>query len=86
MTQILIDRATLEQLVESLEEVSDYINRYAVPAHQLELDPIDEAITAGRAALAKAEPKKVEKREPRIDLGRYAGTYGGYTTPTKDTP
>ena len=53
MTQILIDRATLEQLVESLEEVSDYINRYAVPAHQLELDPIDEAITAGRAALAQ---------------------------------
>lgn len=24
--------------------------------------------------------KRVVRDEPRIDLGRYAGTYGGYTT------
>ena len=67
MTQLItIDRATLEQMVESLEEVSDYINRYAVPAHQLELDPIDEAITAGRAALAGAE--RVEPDTQRLDF------------------
>ena len=71
MTQVLIDRATLEQLVDC--PASDYERMYALKK-QL------------RAALANAEPKKVEKREPRIDLGRYAGTYGGYTTPTKDTP
>lgn len=53
--QITIPIALLEQLVGALEEVSDYINRYAVPAHQLELDPIDVSITAGRAALDGAE-------------------------------
>ena len=81
MTQLLIDRATLEQLLVALEEVSDYINRYSIPAHQLELDPIDESIKTLNAALANAEPRKVEKvkrREPTIDLGKYAGTYGGY--------
>lgn len=64
MSQLItVDRATLEQLVESLEEVSDYINRYAVPAHQLELDPIDEAITAGRAALAQLTDSRFAARK-----------------------
>ena len=63
MTQVLIDRATLEQLVVALEEVSDYINRYSIPAHQLELDPIDESIKTLNAALAKAEPTGWRKIE-----------------------
>ena len=27
------------------------------------------------------EPVAKKKHEPKIDLGKYAGTYGGYTTP-----
>ena len=76
MTQVLIDRATLEQLVGALEGV-----RLCTPPAQRPM--VREAITAGRAALANAEPKKAEKakkREPTIDLGKYAGTYGGYIT------
>ena len=72
MTQVLIDRATLEQLVDC--PASDYERMYAL-TKQL------------RAALAGAESRKVEKvkrREPTIDLGKYAGTYGGYIT--KATP
>ena len=92
MTQVLIDRATLEQLVESLEEVSDYINRYAVPAHQLELDPIDEAITAGRAALANAEPAGWQPIEtapkdgrPILLFGDCRVTSGNWSAPS-ETP
>ena len=66
MTQVLIDRATLEQLVVALEEVSDYINRYSIPAHQLELDPIDEAIKTLNAALANAE--RAEPDTQRLDF------------------
>lgn len=65
MTQLLIDRATLEQLLVALEEVSDYINRYSIPAHQLELDPIDESIKTLNAALANAE---LVEPEPKLWL------------------
>jgi hypothetical protein len=30
---------------------------------------------------AQQEPVAKKKHEPKIDLGKYAGTYGGYTTP-----
>ncbi len=86
MTQVLIDRATLEQMVVALNEVDQHIDlkRYDTAPNEVLFDVVMAALTAGRAALANAEPKKVEKHEPRIDLRRYAGTYGGYTTPTKD--
>lgn len=48
MTQVLIDRATLEQLVEFLEFHSKYWNGQG--AHPMTV------VTAGRAALANAEP------------------------------
>ena len=67
MTQVLIDRTTLEQLVVALEEVSDYINRYSIPAHQLELDPIDESIKALHAAIANAEPDNSYDLAKRAD-------------------
>ena len=47
MTQVLIDRATLEQLVEFLEFHSKYWNGQG--AHPMTV------VTAGRAALANAE-------------------------------
>ena len=34
-----------------------------------------------KEALAQPEPVAKKKHEPKIDLGKYAGTYGGYTTP-----
>lgn len=69
MTQVLIDLATLEQLLVALEEVSDYINRYSIPAHQLELDPIDESIKTLNAALANAEIDAL-----RAQLAAFAAT------------
>lgn len=66
MTPLLIDHATLEQLVVALEEVLDYINRYSIPAHQLELDPIDESIKTLNAALANAE-----RAEPDTQLCKF---------------
>ena len=51
MTQVLIDRATLEQLVGALEGV-----RLCTPPAQRPM--VREAITAGRAALANEEPTK----------------------------
>lgn len=102
MTQVLIDRATLEQLVEALNNAEDALNnsqaliagrerfgfaKTCYGANEIALGFVSPAITAGRAALANVEPKKAEKvkkREPTIDLGKYAGTYGGYIT--KETP
>ena len=44
---------------------------------------VEQAITAIKEALAQPEQEPVAKKkhEPKIDLGKYAGTYGGYTTP-----
>ena len=57
MTQLLIDRATLEQLIESLETCSpgDYSTGYVIHP-SFDAKAVDAAITAGRAALANAEP------------------------------
>ena len=39
----------------------------------------EQAITAIKEALAQEqEPVAKKKHEPTIDLGKYAGTYGGY--------
>ena len=71
MTQVLIDRATLEQLVEALNNAEDALNNsqaliagrerfgFAKPcygANEIALGFVSPAITAGRAALANAEP------------------------------
>ena len=53
--QITLPRATLEQLVAALEEAHDLsLDERAFASRQVMLD----AITAGRAAIANAEPKK----------------------------
>ena len=73
MTQVLTDRATLEQLVEALNNAEDALNnsqaliagrerfgfaKTCYAANEIALGFISPAITAGRAALANAEPKK----------------------------
>ena len=67
MTQILIDRATLEQLVRMLEQCLDdaiqvqcdleqgYSKSLAL-AQMVQVELSKEALTAGRVALANAEP------------------------------
>ena len=71
MTQVLIDRATLEQLVAALNNAEDALNNsqaliagrerfgFAKPcygANEIALGFVSLAITEGRAALANAEP------------------------------
>ena len=73
MTQVLIDRATLDQIVAALNNAEDALNnsqaliagrerlgfaKTAYAANENALGFISLAITAGRAALANAEPKK----------------------------
>ena len=62
MTQLLIDRATLEQLIESLETCSpgDYSTGYVIHP-SFDAKAVDAAITAGRAALANAEPDTTQR-------------------------
>ena len=67
MTQVLIDRATLEQLVGALEGV-----RLCTPPAQRPM--VREAITAGRAALANAEPAIKRYVPTDIDAEVAAGT------------
>ena len=60
MTQVLIDRATLEQLVAALNEVDQHVDlkRYDTAPNEVLFDVVMEAMVKGRAALANAEPKK----------------------------
>lgn len=61
--KILIDRATLEQIVEELEGVEALIeHQYTGTRESMNaLQPrFDAAITAGRTALANAEPAGVD--------------------------
>lgn len=63
MTQLItVDRATLEQLVGALEGV-----RLCTPPAQRPM--VREAITAGRAALANAEPANSYDLAKRADNG-----------------
>ena len=97
MKQVLIDTKVLDQVIAAMGCVgADIVCKASHHAKKDEHDglrpcPVAErwhkAFDELRAALAKAEPRKVEKvkrREPTIDLGKYAGTYGGYIT--KATP
>jgi len=78
MTQVLIDRATLEQMVDALNNAEDALNNsqcliagrerlgFAKPcyaANEIALGFVSPAITAGRAALANAEPTGWQKIE-----------------------
>ena len=58
MTQVLIDRATLEQLVAALNEVDQHVDlkRYDTAPNEVLFDVVMEAMVKGRAALANAEP------------------------------
>jgi hypothetical protein len=74
MTQVLIDRATLEQLVVALNNAEDALNnsqaliagrerfgfaKTCYAANEIALGFVSPAITAGQTALANAEPKKI---------------------------
>jgi hypothetical protein len=58
MTQILIDRTTLEQMVDALNEVDQHVDlkRYDTAPNEVLFDVVMEAMVKGRAALANAEP------------------------------
>lgn len=70
MTQVLIDRATLEQMTVALEDSIDCVRHeyetywgHGLPTRKAQIDSMKESldrheasITAGRAALANAEP------------------------------
>ena len=62
MTHVLIDRATLEQLVAALEMPCD---RWSTVQFEIAAD----AIKAGRAALANAEPTDSYDLAKRADNG-----------------
>lgn len=77
MTQVLIDRATLEQMVDALESSIDDVRTYLADAEELagyprydrriaaykaQVGVHEAAITAGRAALANAERKAERER------------------------
>ena len=71
MTQLLIDRATLEQLIESLETCSpgDYSTGYVIHP-SFDAKAVDAAITAGRAALANAESTGCTwTKDPDFEMG-----------------
>ena len=57
MTQVLIDRATLEQLVAALNEVDQHVDlkRYDTAPNEVLSDVVMEAMVKGRAAFANAE-------------------------------
>ena len=84
MTQVLIDRATLEQLVVALNNAEDALNnsqaliagrerlgfaKTAYAANENALGFISLAITAGRAALANAEPTCTWSKDPDFEMG-----------------
>ena len=58
MTWVLIDRATLEQLVVALNEVDQHVDlkRYHTAPDEQLFDVVMAAMVKGRAALANAEP------------------------------
>lgn len=70
MTQVLIDRATLEQLVDALGTCSqgDYSTKHAIDP-SFDEDAVNAAITAGRAALANAEPTCTWSKDPDFEMG-----------------
>ena len=89
MTQLLIDRATLEQMVDALENSIDDVRTYLADAEQLagyprydrriaaykaQVGAHEAAITAGRAALANAEPAIKRYVPTDIDAEVAAGT------------
>ena len=88
MTQVLIDRATLEQLVAALEDSIDCVRHeyetywgHGLPTRKAQIDSMKEsldqhesAITAGRAALANAEPAIKRYVPTDIDAEVAAGT------------
>ena len=82
MTQVLIDRATLEQLVGALDNSLDDVReclgnamvlqgypRYdrRIAAYNAQIEAHESAITAGRAALAGAEPTNSYDLAKRAD-------------------
>ncbi len=86
MTQVLIDRATLEQLVVALNNAEDALNNsqaliagrerfgFAKPcygANEIALGFVSLAITQGRAALANAEPIARMQPVTKTRVGNY---------------
>ena len=85
MTQVRIDRATLEQLVAALEDSIDCVRHeyetywgHGLPTRKAQIDSMKEsldqhesAITAGRAALANAEPIARMQPVTKARVGNY---------------
>ena len=71
MTQVLIDRATLEQLVAALNEVDQHVDlkRYDTAPNEVLFDVVMAALTAGSEALANAEPEEVHPLETHCPHG-----------------
>lgn len=87
MTQVLIDRATLEQLVAALNEVDQHVDlkRYDTAPNEVLFDVVMEAMVKGRAALANAEPTVVSADEELMRgilerMERYQTKRGDYET------
>ena len=73
MTQLLIDHATLEQLVAALNEVDQHVDlkRYDTAPNEVLFDVVMAALTAGRTALAQQELP--QKERPDFMAGYDAG-------------
>ena len=71
--KILIDRATLEQLVAALNEVDQHVDlkRYDTAPNEVLFDVVMAALTAGSAALAQRELP--QKERPDFMAGYDAG-------------
>ena len=72
MTQVLIDRATLEQLVAALNEVDQHVDlkQYDTAPNEVLFDVVMEAMVKGRAALANAEPTGCTwTKDPDFEMG-----------------
>lgn len=71
--------------LDALEELNNTNSHWWQEVDEDVVVQLSNAETALREALAEQpaqqEPLAKKNHEPKIDLGKYAGTYGGYTTP-----
>ena len=88
MTQVLIDRATLEQLVAALNEVDQHVDlkRYDTAPNEVLFDVVMEAMVKGRAALANAEPAGWQPIETAPKDGSFYLAFGEGKTWTQNQP
>lgn len=73
MTQITIDRSTLEQMLSALNEVDQHVDlkRYDTAPNEVLFDVVMAAMVKGRAALANAEPIARMQPVTKTRVGNY---------------